>query len=98
MIPLHSRADQDANARHQIELLEVQLSKEFSELPAAVVHREVACVSERLLAQAHFTDHVAVLTGRFAAEHLRAVATQVPLAQKAQQVAPDPNLPVDGTR
>jgi hypothetical protein len=39
-------------------------------LPASVVHREVATVSEGLLADARFTDHVAVLTGRFAAEHL----------------------------
>jgi len=58
----------------------VQLSKEFADVPAACVHREVALVSGQLLAQAHFTDHVAVLTGRLVAEHLRAAATATELA------------------
>ena len=39
-----------------------------------MVHREVVSVSEELLADAYFSDHVAVLTGRFAAEHLRAAS------------------------
>jgi hypothetical protein len=48
---------------------------------SAVVHREVANVSARLLATAHFTDHVATLTGRVAAERLRAV--EIPLEDSA---------------
>ena len=66
-----SATDRAAKTRRQIELVDEQLTKEFSTLPASVVHREVATVSEGLLADARFTDHVAVLTGRFAAEHLR---------------------------
>jgi hypothetical protein len=62
--------DRAEKTRRQIELVDEQLTKEFSTLPASVVHREVATVSEGLLAGARFTDHVAVLTGRFAAEHL----------------------------
>ena len=65
-----SVADRAVKTRRQIELVDEQLTKEFSTLPASVVHREVATVSEGLLADARFTDHVAVLTGRFAAEHL----------------------------
>ncbi len=65
-----SATDRADKTRRQIELVDEQLTKEFSELPASVVHREVATVSEGLLVDAHFTDHVAVLTGRFAAEHL----------------------------
>jgi hypothetical protein len=65
-----SVTDRAAKTRRQIELVDEQLTKEFSTLPASVVHREVATVSEGLLADARFTDHVAVLTGRFAAEHL----------------------------
>lgn len=49
----------------------MQLTDEFSTLPAAVAHLEVTRVSQRLQAQARFTDHVAVLTGRTAAEHLK---------------------------
>jgi hypothetical protein len=64
-----SVTDRAAKTRRQIELVDEQLTKEFSTLPASVVHREVATVSEGLLADARFTDHVA-LTGRFAAEHL----------------------------
>jgi len=48
--------------------------QEFSILPADVVHREVASVSKGLLAAARFSDHVAVLTGRYAAEHLKVAA------------------------
>lgn len=65
-----SATDRADKTRRQIELVDEQLTKEFSELPASVVHREVATVSEGLLVDARFTDHVAVLTGRFAAEHL----------------------------
>jgi hypothetical protein len=65
-----SVTDRAVKTRRQIELVDEQLAKEFSALPASVVHREVATVSEGLLADARFTDHVAVLTGRFAAEHL----------------------------
>ncbi len=70
-----SATDRAAKTRRQIELVDEQLTREFSELPADVVHREVAMVSDGLLANAQFSDHVAVLTGRFAAEHLRTVAT-----------------------
>jgi hypothetical protein len=65
-----SVTDRAEKTRRQIELVDEQLAKEFSALPASVVHREVATVSEGLLADARITDHVAVLTGRFAAEHL----------------------------
>jgi hypothetical protein len=65
-----SATDRADKTRRQIKLVDEQLTKEFSELPAHVVHSEVAKVSERLLANAHISDHVAVLTGRFAAEHL----------------------------
>ena len=70
-----SPTDRAAKTRRQIELIDEQLTKEFPELPAHVVHREVAKVSDELLANAHFSDHVAVLTGRFAAEHLKTLAT-----------------------
>ncbi len=72
-----SAPDRAAKTRRQIELVDEQLTREFSELPAHVVHREVATVSDGLLANSHFSDHVAVLTGRFAAENLRAAATPV---------------------
>ena len=62
---------QSEKTRKQIERVDEQLLNEFSTLSADVVHREVAMVSERLLAGAHFTDHIAVLTGRFAAQRLR---------------------------
>jgi hypothetical protein len=65
-----SVTDRAEKTRRQIELVDEQLTKEFSTLPASVVHREVATVSEVLLADARITDHVAVLTGRFVAEHL----------------------------
>ena len=68
-IPTTDRAEK---TRHQIEMVDRALIEEFPTLPADVVHKEVAAVSEGLLARAHITDHVAVLTGRFAAEHLRA--------------------------
>ena len=70
-----SAEDRAAATRRQIEVVDRQLTNEFSWLSAEVVHREVANVSAGLLATAHFTDHVATLTGRFAAEHLRAVET-----------------------
>jgi hypothetical protein len=35
-------------------------------------------ISDALLANARFSDHVAVLTGRFAAEHLRTVGVPAP--------------------
>ena len=78
MIAVLSPADREAKTQRQIESVEVQLTKEFSQLPADVVHGEVVRVSGRLLAHAHFGDHVAVLTGRFAAEHLGAVAANSP--------------------
>ena len=53
------------------------VDQEFATLPASVVHREVATVSDGLIANARFTDHVAVLTGRFAAEHLSAALPPV---------------------
>ncbi len=70
-----SRTERAEQTRLQIERVDEQLVGEFSSLSADIVHREVAMVSEGLLASAHFTDHVAVLTGRFAAEHLRSLAT-----------------------
>jgi hypothetical protein len=68
-----SATDRAAKTRRQIELVDKQLVKEFPELPAHVVHNEVVRVSEGLLAKADFSDHVAVLTGRFAAEHLKTI-------------------------
>lgn len=75
-----STSDRADKTRRQIELVDDQLTREFSSLPADVVHREVAEVSEGLLAGATFSDHVAVLTGRLAAEHLRATAARSPNA------------------
>ena len=49
-----------------------------SVLPADVVHREVVSVSKGLLAAARFSDHVAGLTGRQAAEHLKVAALNSP--------------------
>ena len=83
MITLLSPAEREAKTRQQIERIDLQLTREFSKLPADIVHGEVARVSERLLAQAHFTDHVAVLTGRFAAEHLNAVSASYPEASRS---------------
>ena len=71
MLTALSKTDRAAKTRHQIEMVDEQLIRQFSRLPADVVHREVASVSEELLAEARFTDHVAVLTGRFAADHLK---------------------------
>ena len=68
-----STRDRNAKTRRQIELVETALTKEFPTLSAGVVHREVTTFSEELLANAHFTDHVAVLTGRYVAEHLEAL-------------------------
>lgn len=70
-----STAERAEKTRLQIERVDEQLVKQFADLSAEVVHREVATVSEGLLAGAHFTDHVAVLTGRFAAVHLRDLET-----------------------
>jgi hypothetical protein len=76
MKPL-SIPDREAKTRRQLVLVDTALTREFSMLPASVVHREVATVSDGLIANARFTDHVAVLTGRYAAEHLRAGLPQV---------------------
>jgi hypothetical protein len=65
-----SATDRAEKTRRQIERVDAQLTQKFSELPAHVVHSEVIRVSEGLLANAHISDHVAVLTGRFAAEEL----------------------------
>jgi hypothetical protein len=78
MITPLSPADRKAKTQQQIERVEDQLTTEFSQLPADVVHGEVARVSAGLLAGAHFTDHVAVLTGRFAAEHLSILVASRP--------------------
>ena len=75
MLKSLSTIDRAAKTRQQIERVDEQLIKEFSGLPADLVHHEVAIVSEQLLAGAHFTDHVAVLTGRFAAQHLKELET-----------------------
>ena len=74
---LLSTQDREAKTRRQLVLVDTALIREFSTLPANVVHREVGTVSDGLLANARFTDHVAVLTGRYAAEHLRAALPQV---------------------
>jgi hypothetical protein len=78
MITALSTAARVAKTRHQIELVEVPLTWEFSILPAGVVHGEVVRVSDRLLAEARFTDHIAVPTGRFAAERMRGLAASQP--------------------
>lgn len=67
-----SIADRKAKTRRQIALVDTALTKEFATLEPDLVHREVAAVSEELLQHAHFTDHVAVLTGRLAHENLEA--------------------------
>jgi hypothetical protein len=69
--------DREAKTRRQLALVDTALTKEFATLPESVVHREVATVSAELIANARFTDHVAVLTGRFAAEHLSAALPPV---------------------
>ena len=70
-----SDTDRAEKTRRQIELIDAQLTKEFPELAVNVVHSEVVRVSDALLANARFSDHVAVLTGRFAADHLRTLGT-----------------------
>jgi len=72
-----SIADRKSKTRRQIAQVDTALTKEFSTLEPGVVHREVATVSEGLLEHAHFTDHVAVLTGRFAHENLEATLAPV---------------------
>jgi hypothetical protein len=72
-----SIADRATKTRLQIDAVDQQLIKEFPWLPADVVHREVADVSNSLLAGAHFTNHVAVLTGRFASEHLKTFSARL---------------------
>lgn len=74
MLTTLSKTDRAAKTCQQIERVDEQLIKQSARLPSDVVHREVASVSEGLLSEARFTDHVAVLTGRFAAEHLRVLA------------------------
>ena len=83
-----SLADQDSRTRHQIAVVDKALMREFSTLKPGVVHREVATVSKELLKHAHFTDHVAVLTGRFAHENL--AATLAPVKHHAQRSTEDP--------
>jgi hypothetical protein len=70
--------EREAKTDRQIAMVDEQLTKEFSILPAQVVHREVASVSNALLTAARFSDHVAVLTGRYAAEHLKVAALNSP--------------------
>jgi hypothetical protein len=72
-----SIADRKSKTSRQIAQVDTALTKEFSTLEPGVVHREVAAVSEELLANAHFTDHVAVLTGRIAHENLEAASAPV---------------------
>ena len=84
MLKPMSRAEQAKKTRLQIERVDEQLVGEFSNLAPDIVHREVATISEGLLADAHFTDHVAVLTGRFAAEHLRELETPLPALADSQ--------------
>jgi hypothetical protein len=67
-----SATDRAAKTRRQMELMEKALTEEFPSLPPNVVHDEFAAVSKKILATARFTDHVAVLTGRYAAAHLQA--------------------------
>ena len=70
--------EREAKTDRQIAMVDEQLTKEFSILPAQVVHREVASASNALLTAARFSDHVAVLTGRYAAEHLKVAALNSP--------------------
>jgi hypothetical protein len=83
--------DREAKTRRQLALVDTALTKEFATLPASVVHREVATVSDGLIANARFTDHVAVLTGRFAAEHLSTALPPVEHQTRSialQEIAP----------
>jgi hypothetical protein len=50
-------------------------------MSADLVDSEVKRVSQRLLSQAHFTDHVAMPTGRVA-EHLRLTQPEPPEAMR----------------
>jgi hypothetical protein len=74
-----STTERIAKTHRQIELVETALTKEFPTQSAGVIHREVETVSEELIANARFTDHVAVLTGRYVAEHLE--ANEAPMKQ-----------------
>jgi len=73
-----SATERAEKTRVQIERVDGQLVEEFSGLSAEVVHGAVEAVSEELLAGGRFRDHVAVRTGRLAAEHLEGLGT--PLA------------------
>ena len=73
-----STAEREAKTHRQIAMVDEQLTREFSILPAQVVHREVASVSKALLTAARFSDHVAVLTGRYAAEHPQSGRAELP--------------------
>ena len=66
-----STAEREAKTHRQIAMVDEQLTSEFSVLPADVMNREVASVSKGLLANARFSDHVAVLTGRYAPSILK---------------------------
>jgi hypothetical protein len=72
-----SIADRKVKTLRQIALVDTALTKEFATLEPGIVHREVAAVSEELLAGARFTDHVAVLTGRFVHDNLEAASAPV---------------------
>jgi len=81
-----STPERAEKTRLQIARVDEQLVEEFPDLPAEIVHHEVEVVSEELLASARFTNHVAVLTGRLAAEHLEALGT--PLGALPDDPAP----------
>ena len=51
-----------------------QLTGVLGPCPRTLCIVRVASVSKGLLAAARFSDHVAVLTGRYAAEHLKVAA------------------------
>ena len=70
--------EREAKTHRQIAMVDEQLTREFSDMPAYVVHCEVASVSKALLTAARFSDHVAVLTGRYAAEHPQSGRAELP--------------------
>ncbi len=94
MIKPLSKQERAAKTERQIEMVDAALVRQFPDLPEEDVHREVALVSKDLIAHAHFTDHVAVLTGRLVAENFDAaaeVAEEEAAAPSPGGDAPEPN-------
>ena len=91
MIKPLSKEERAAKTERQIEMVDAALVRQFPDLPEEDVHREVALVSKDLIAHAHFTDHVAVLTGRLVAENFDAAAEEEAAAPSPGGDAPEPN-------